>query len=213
MRAPTGQVAAFHMIRSEIWTQADYGDVIEDRGMGDALKIAGIEYATKGFIFIYANRAAERAHHVSDGARREHVLLRRPAADEVRCANDVNRLAGGQGAPRKKATAAERRRRNRLVAPRDARIREMPFVEAPFIHPNNEPKYHALLVRAVEHAKRGKRHEGHLGDKEAAGHDDTACCHRAAVIARLERAVHRGQAQPRDEIVVVHRARRIVGDG
>ena len=65
MRAPTGQVAAFHMIRSEIWTQADYGDVVEDRGMGDALKIAGIEYATKGFIFIYANRATERAHQHS----------------------------------------------------------------------------------------------------------------------------------------------------
>ena len=65
MRAPSGQVAAFHMIRSEIWTQADYGQVVEDHSMGEALKIAGIEYATKGFIFIYANREPERAHQHS----------------------------------------------------------------------------------------------------------------------------------------------------
>ena len=31
---------------------------------------------------------------------------------------------------------------------------EEPFVSAPYIHRNNEPKYHAMLLRAEEHAKR-----------------------------------------------------------
>ena len=60
------------------------------------------------------------------------------------------------------ACARERRRRNRLVAPNDARIQQMPFLDALFIHPNNEPKYHALLVRAVEHAKRGREQPSYI---------------------------------------------------
>jgi hypothetical protein len=30
-----------------------------------------------------------------------------------------------------------------------------PFLDAPYVHQNNQPKYHAMLLRAVEHAKRG----------------------------------------------------------
>ena len=52
---------------------------------------------------------------------------------------------------------AERERRNRLVETNDPRVREEPFVGAPYIHKNNEPKYHALLLRAEEFAKRQKR--------------------------------------------------------
>ena len=48
----------------------------------------------------------------------------------------------------------ERDRRCRLVAPKDPRIQQPPFVGAPYVHKNNEPKYHALLKRAVEHARR-----------------------------------------------------------
>ena len=57
---------------------------------------------------------------------------------------------------------AERQRRNRLIEPKDARIKERPFIDAPYIHQHNEPKYHALLLRAVEHAKRGGRTPAHI---------------------------------------------------
>jgi len=33
-----------------------------------------------------------------------------------------------------------------------------PFVGAPYVHKNNEPKYHALLLRAEEHAKRERKY-------------------------------------------------------
>ena len=29
------------------------------------------------------------------------------------------------------------------------------FLGAPYVHQNNQPKYHAMLMRALEHAKRG----------------------------------------------------------
>ena len=44
--------------------------------------------------------------------------------------------------------------RNRLVATGDTRVTQAPFLESPYVHKNNDPKYHALLLRAVEHAKR-----------------------------------------------------------
>ena len=44
--------------------------------------------------------------------------------------------------------------RNRLLAPEDPRVHEAPFLDAPYVHRNNEPKYHALLLRAQEVAKR-----------------------------------------------------------
>ena len=45
---------------------------------------------------------------------------------------------------------AERGRRNRLVEARDPRILQEPFLSAPYVHQNNAPKYHAMLLRAVE---------------------------------------------------------------
>ena len=44
---------------------------------------------------------------------------------------------------------AERERRNRLVHEDDARLKAEPYLSAPYIHQNNEPKYHAMLLRAV----------------------------------------------------------------
>ena len=48
------------------------------------------------------------------------------------------------------------------MAAKDHRVRAPPFVRAPFIHQNNEPKYNALLVRAVEDAKRGGEQPEHI---------------------------------------------------
>ena len=55
-----------------------------------------------------------------------------------------------------------RNRRNRLVEPDDARLREPDFVRAPFVHQNNEPKYHAMLMRSVELAKHGYESPRHI---------------------------------------------------
>ena len=44
----------------------------------------------------------------------------------------------------------ERDRRNRVMAGDDPRVRREPYLSAPFIHKNNEPKYHAMLLRAHE---------------------------------------------------------------
>ena len=52
---------------------------------------------------------------------------------------------------------AERSRRNRLLEEADKRVRQEPYLSAPFIHKNNEPKYHAMLLRASEHAKSERR--------------------------------------------------------
>ena len=49
----------------------------------------------------------------------------------------------------------ERDRRNRLITEDDPRITQQPFLEAPYVNKNNQPKYHAALLRAVEIAKRG----------------------------------------------------------
>ena len=46
--------------------------------------------------------------------------------------------------------------RNRLVDGSEEELHKPPFCNAPFVHKNNEPKYHALLLRAVETAKRHK---------------------------------------------------------
>ena len=52
----------------------------------------------------------------------------------------------------------ERNRRNRLLEEVDPRVREEPFLSAPFIHKNNEPKYHAMLLRAAEQAKTDRKY-------------------------------------------------------
>jgi hypothetical protein len=44
--------------------------------------------------------------------------------------------------------------RNRLIEQCDRRVNEPPFLQAPYVHKNNDPKYHALLLRSVEYAKR-----------------------------------------------------------
>ena len=53
------------------------------------------------------------------------------------------------------ACQAERQRRHRLVIENDQRVLQEPFLKAPYVHQNNFPKYHAMLLRAVEWAKRG----------------------------------------------------------
>lgn len=53
--------------------------------------------------------------------------------------------------------SAERQRRNRLLAPKDPRINSEPFLSAAYVHKNNEPKYHAMLLRAVEDANRREK--------------------------------------------------------
>jgi len=52
----------------------------------------------------------------------------------------------------------ERERRNRLIMPEDPRVVQEPFVSAPYMHKNNEPKYHAMLLRAAEHAKQQRQY-------------------------------------------------------
>ena len=52
----------------------------------------------------------------------------------------------------------ERDRRNRLIAENDLRVQREPFVSAPYIHKNNELKYHAMLLRAAEHSKKMRKY-------------------------------------------------------
>ena len=58
--------------------------------------------------------------------------------------------------------AQERQRRNRLAAAKDPRLSRAPFLEAPYVHQNNEPKYLALQTRALEHAKRNEEGPKHV---------------------------------------------------
>ena len=55
------------------------------------------------------------------------------------------------------ACERERERRARLLAPNDPRVHEERFVSAPYIHKNNQPKYHAMLLRAAEEAKKKRK--------------------------------------------------------
>ena len=52
-----------------------------------------------------------------------------------------------------RACSTERLCRCRLVEEGDPRLKVEPFLSAPFIHQNNQPKYNAALLRAEEHAK------------------------------------------------------------
>ena len=54
--------------------------------------------------------------------------------------------------------ASERERRNRLILPSDPRVNEEPFLSAPYMHKNNEPKYHAMLLRSAENAKKNRQY-------------------------------------------------------
>ena len=44
----------------------------------------------------------------------------------------------------------------------DERVLQEPFLSAPYVHRNNEPKYHAMLLRAVESAKRHESGPQHI---------------------------------------------------
>jgi hypothetical protein len=41
-------------------------------------------------------------------------------------------------------------------------VRESTFLTAPYVHRNNDPKYHAMLLRAVEDAKHGQEKPRHI---------------------------------------------------
>ena len=58
--------------------------------------------------------------------------------------------------------AKERGRRNRIIEPQDPRISQKHFVDALYVNPHNDPKYHACLVRAEENAKRGAQTPSHV---------------------------------------------------
>ena len=51
----------------------------------------------------------------------------------------------------------EMRCRARLPGEEDKRHEEPPFTDAPYLHPYNHPRYHALLLRAVRFAQAHKR--------------------------------------------------------
>ena len=51
-----------------------------------------------------------------------------------------------------------RNERNRLLASGDPTIHETNFVDAPYVHRNNEPKYVVANVRAEEVAKRNREY-------------------------------------------------------
>ena len=44
------------------------------------------------------------------------------------------------------------------MTPQAAAVQESKFVDAPYVHQHNEPKHHALLLRAAEYAKRRKKY-------------------------------------------------------
>ena len=60
------------------------------------------------------------------------------------------------------ACRTERARRNRLMEAADPRVHREPFLRAPYVHQNNTPTYHAMLLRAVEEAKRGTDGAKHI---------------------------------------------------
>ena len=54
--------------------------------------------------------------------------------------------------------SAERDRCKRVLEGEDPRVRQEPYLSAPFIHKNNEPKYHAMLHRVSEQAKTERKY-------------------------------------------------------
>ena len=52
----------------------------------------------------------------------------------------------------------ERQKRTRFVEDGDPRLRSTEFPFAPYIHKNNQPKYHAMLLRAHELAKHNREY-------------------------------------------------------
>ena len=48
------------------------------------------------------------------------------------------------------------------MQPEDSRLKVEPFLECPYVHQNNDPKYRAVLLRAVEETKRGYTKPRHI---------------------------------------------------
>ena len=49
--------------------------------------------------------------------------------------------------------ATERKRRRRVLRKQERLPSEEPFLSAPYVHPYNTPKYHALQLRAIQFAQ------------------------------------------------------------
>ena len=81
----------------------------------------------------------------------------------------------------------ERERRNRLIAAGDSRVIQDPFVDAPYMHKNNEPKYHAMLLRAAEHAKKLEKHVLWFGAEDTPENPSQLAQSDAQLVARKEK--------------------------
>ena len=89
-----------------------------------------------------------------------------------------------------KSCQVERERRNRLILPEDPRVVQQPFVSAPYMHKNNEPKYHAMLLRAAEHAKQQRRHMLWFAAEDTAENPAQVAKTPQKLKERLERLLH-----------------------
>jgi hypothetical protein len=58
-------------------------------------------------------------------------------------------------APECDVCSQERLRRCRLVTKHPEEVKLSRFLHGQYVHQNNQPKYHVMLLRALEHAKRG----------------------------------------------------------
>ena len=81
----------------------------------------------------------------------------------------------------------ERDRRSRLLEEVDPRVREEPFLSAPFIHKNNEPKYHAMLLRAAEKAKTDRKYALWFAAKDTPDNPAQICKNPGKLQERLQR--------------------------
>ena len=57
---------------------------------------------------------------------------------------------------------SERERRNRLLVEKDPRLHNEPFLTAPYVHKNHDPKCHAMLLRIVETTKHADAKPKHI---------------------------------------------------
>ena len=57
---------------------------------------------------------------------------------------------------------SERERRNRLLVEKDPHLHNEPYLTAPHVHKNKDPKYHAMLLRTVEAAKHADAKPKHM---------------------------------------------------
>ena len=57
---------------------------------------------------------------------------------------------------------SERERRNRWLVEKDPRLHNEPFLTAPYVHKNNDPEYHAMILQTVEAAKHADAKPKHI---------------------------------------------------